>query len=205
MVINIKLIGVVTLIYVTTVYAQCNKSIVGCANTSYTFQLDCRVIPDRDTVSIGDTIWVEINSPNTFIDLQSNQPINFSNANNLGTNMGFVKLINRSPIQLADAVDSFKFVLITGSEITSPIPHLEKDFLINDVNGMYVFKLGVIPKNSGTYRFNLGNPAGVYRNSNSCPKANFNMRLTQTNQHYYLYPGGAGVTPAGADYYFHVR
>jgi hypothetical protein len=202
---NIKLITVAAFIYATTVYSSCKKHILGCAESNYSFILNAKIFPDRDTVNINDTIWVEINSPDVFTDQISNQTVNFNDAYNLGTDMGFGKLINVSPVQKAYAVNDFNFVLLEGKEITSPNPELIKEFLFPDINGRYKFKLGVIPKSSGSYSFNLGNAVHVYRNGNSCPKADFQMQLIQTNQHYYLYPGGSGVTPAGSDYYFYVK
>lgn len=205
MAINIKKIAVLVIIYSSTVYSTCKKSILGCASSTYSFEIDARIYPDKDTVQVGDTIWVEINSPDVFTDQISNQQINFSNANNLGTDMGFVKLINPSPIQLADAVSLFHFTLLFGIEEKSNDTALIKNFLIKEKNNRYQFKLGITPKDTGTFRFNLGNFVGVYRNGNSCPKADFFTKLVETNQHYYLYPGGSGVTPTGADYYFYVR
>jgi hypothetical protein len=202
---SIKIFAVVAFIYATTVYSACKKRIFGCTESSYSFVLNAKIYPDWDTVNTGDIIWVEIDSPTTFTDQGSNQPINFSNANNLGTDMGFIKLINISPIQFAYAVNDFTYILVWGTEIASPNTQLIKEYLIPDINGRYKFRLGIIPKNSGTYSFNLGNAVQVYRNGNSCPKADFSMKLVQTNQHYYLHPGGSGVTPAGADYYFYVR
>ncbi|MGH2564038.1 MAG: hypothetical protein ACRDE5_05980, partial [Ginsengibacter sp.] len=98
------------------------------------------------------------------------------------------------------------FILISCTEVPSVNPQLLKEYLFQESGGTYIFKLGVIPENSGTFRFNLENAANVIRKGNSCPKASFNYLLKNTtNQHYYLYPGGSGVIPAGADYYFYVR
>lgn len=205
MAINPKLLSVVTIIFVTTVYATCHKKILGCSESSYTFQLDAKVWPDRDTISVNDTVWVEINLGDNFIDIRSNKSVDFSNANNLGIDMGFVKLISNSPVQFVGTVSTLNYILLNGTELTSANPQLLKEFLIKDINGRYIFKLGVIPKSSGIYSFNLSNSIGVYRIGNPCPKADFNTRLIQTNQHYYLHPNGAGVTPTGADYYFYVK
>lgn len=201
---NMKLIAVVACLYATTVYSSC-KNILGCPVSTYSFFLTAKVFPDRDSINVGDTIWVEINSPDVFTDQISRQQITFNDSKNLGTDMGFVKLVSASPIQLAYAVNDFNFVLVIGTETTSSSPQLIKNYLIPDITGSYRFKLGIIPKNSGTYTFNLGNAPGVYRDGNPCPKADFQMQLVETDQHYYLYPGGNGVTPTGADYYFYVR
>jgi len=205
MVTNLKLLIAMAFAYTLTVSGSCNKSIFGCTESSYSFILIAKVFPDKDTINTGDTVWVEVDSPTEFIDQNSNQQVNFSGANNLGTNMGFVKLTNISPIELSYAVNDFSYVLISGKEASSANPLLIKDYLLSEIDQRYKFKVGIIPKLPGTYRFNLGNPVYVYRNGKSCPKADFNMQLVQTNQHYYLYPGGSGVTPAGADYFFYVR
>ncbi len=198
-------IGLLLLISGSSVFMTCNKIGLGCANSTYSFEIDARVYPDNDTVTIGDTIWIEINSSDTFTDQKTNEQVDFSNANNLGTDMGFDKLVNSSPIELEGAVDSFNFVLISGIEETSRNPSLIKNYLIIDNNNRYHFKLAIVPKSSGTFSFNLGNFTGVYRNDDPCPKADFYTKLIETNQHYYLYPGGSGVSPTGADYYFYVR
>lgn len=179
--------------------------LVGCPESLYHFQINAQILPDKDTVKIGDTIWVEINSPTIFNDQTTNEEINFSNATNLGFDMGFVKLINSSPIQLADAVNNFKFILTDGTETSSPNPLLIREYRVKEYNKQYMFKLGIVPKDTGIYSFNLGNPTGVSRSKKPCPRADFYMRLVQTNQHYYLYPGGDTVQPAGADYYFYVK
>ena len=202
---NVKLYAALAIIFTSTVYGTCGKDIIGCADSSYSFAVDAKVYPDKDSINIGDTIWVEINTSTNLVD-QDSKTIDFSHANNLATNMGFVKLANVSPIQLDDAVNDFTYVVTSGTEIPSANSKLLKLFLLKESGGRYLFQLGIIPKVSGTFRFNLGNADGVYRNGNSCPKAAFNYQLfNTTNQHYYLYPGGSSVTPAGADYYFYVR
>lgn len=201
---NIKFYIVVVVLSITTIYTTCHKPLLGC-ESSYSFILNAKVYPDKDTIAIGDTIWVEVNSSDTFTDLISNTQVKFDNAENLATAMGFSKLINTNPIQLGDAVNDFQFNLLIGQEMVSAMPQRVKNYLVSYNSGSYKFKLAVIPKNTGTYRFNLGNAANVSRRGEPCPKANFNTQLVQTNQHYYLYPGSNGSTPGGTDYFFYVK
>lgn len=205
MVTNIKIITLLLFIYTITAFSTCKKNILGCTESSIFFNVDTKVYPDKDSINIGDTIYVEVNIPTTIAD-QNNNQVNYSNANNLGTVIGFVKLTNVSPIKLDDAVADFSYSLIAGKEIQSSNAQLLKEYLFEESNGRYLFKLIIIPKSSGTFSFNLGNATNVIREGNSCPKASFNFLLKNTtNQHYYLYPGGSGITPAGSDYYFYVR
>ena len=169
------------LMLITLIYEGCTPHLFGCADSIYNFERAAQVIPDKDTVKTGDTIWVEIDSPDTFLDQATNKQINFSNADNLGTAMAFDKLVNVAPIQLADAVKDFESLLMTGRELPTPNSQLFKEYLVLDINGSYEFKLGIIPKDTGTFRFNLSNSIHVYRNGKGCPKADFYMRLTQTN------------------------
>ena len=188
-----------------TIFSTCKKGGLGCVESSIFFNVDAKVYPDKDSVNIGDTIFVEVNIPTTLRD-QNNNEVDYSKASNLGTSMGFVKVVSDSPIVLNNAVPDFAFYLISGKEIQSPNLQLYKDYFFQQEGGRYLFRLAIIPKSSGTFSFNLENAGGVIRNGNPCPKASFNFLLKNTtNQHYYLYPGGSGVTPAGADYYFYVR
>lgn len=203
---KIKIIAVGILLYITTVFSTCKKGgIFGCGESTIYFNVDGKVYPDKDSINIGDTIFIEVNIPTTLID-KNNTSIDYSHASNLGTVMGFVKVVNASPIKLEDAVKDFYFILLSGREVASLKPQLLKEFLFQESRDHYLFSLAMIPKTSGTFSFNLENAANVMRNGKSCPKASFSFFLKNTtDQHYYLYPGGAGITPAGADYYFYVR
>jgi hypothetical protein len=202
---KILTIGILLFIAMTSTFSTCKKGGLGCVESSIVFNVDAKVYPDKDSINIGDTILVEVNIPTTLVD-QNNNNVDYSKARNLGTSMGFVKLTNISPIKLENAVQDFAFYLISGKEIPSPNIQLYKDYFFEESGGRYLFKLAIIPKSSGTFSFNLENATGVMRDGKSCPKAAFNFLLKNTtDQHYYLYPGGAGVSPAGADYYFYVR
>ncbi|HYM94524.1 MAG TPA: hypothetical protein VET23_10320 [Chitinophagaceae bacterium] len=197
-------------ISMATIFCTCKKGgLLGCPESSYSFEIDARVYPDKDSINIGDTIWAEINAADVFVDRYSNQQISFSNAANMGTNMGFQRLVSDSPTQVEGAVTKFKFLLVERTFVPNPHPAIEdtiiKNFIMKDINGKYLFRLAIIPQDTGTFRFNFGNFVGVYRNNQPCPKADFTTNIIHTNQHYYLFPGGTGIPPGGPDYAFYVK
>ncbi|MEO8944673.1 MAG: hypothetical protein ABI297_08735 [Ginsengibacter sp.] len=178
---------------------------MGCGQSNIFFTIDAKVYPDKDSINIGDTIYAEIDIPTTLKD-KNDDMVDYSKANNLGTDMGFLKLVNDSSVQVGDAVNDFGIQLISGKEVVSSNPLRLKEYSFEETGGRYIFKISIVPKSSGTFSFNFGNAANVIRNGNSCPKAEFSFLLRNTtDQHYYLFPSGSGVAPAGADYYFYVR
>lgn len=183
---------------------QCKKR-TGCANTVYNFEIGVKATPDMDSINIGDTIWFSIDAPDMLRDIQTNALINYSGVANLGSAIGIQKL-NGSTFSVK-AVSKFKFILLKGQNVqNSQDLELYKEYLFDDLNGMYQFKLGVSPTESGIYSFVFSNAANVYRKSDACTKAAFTINFTQTNQHYYLNPNfQGGSTPIGGDYYFKVK
>lgn len=206
---NLKLFIVLAVIYATTNCSTCKKGVLGsCTESQYSFEINPRYYPDTDTINIGDTIWAEFNVSDPFTDKLSGQLIDYSNADNLGFYLAFEELVSVNPIILSGVVSKFKYKLIAGLDVPNRLPISDtvlKSYKVKDINKKYWFKLGIIPQNSGTFTFFMANPAGVTRNGNPCPKADFTMKLIQTNQHYYLYPPAGGATPGGADYWFYVR
>lgn len=188
--------------------STCKKNILGCVVSEYSFQISPKYYPDKDTISIGDTLWFEFNSPDSFADNISGKVVNYANADNLGFYMGFAELVGTNPVQYDGVVSKFSFKLISGMQVPNRLPitdTIEKSFLIKDIGGRYWFKMGIVPNSIGTFRFNLGNPVGVTKNGNSCPKADFTMNITQTNQHYYMDPTGTAPPSGGPGYFFYVR
>jgi len=192
------------LMAIASINFQCKKRF-GCANTVYNFEIGVKAYPDYDSINIRDTIWFEINTPDTLRDIQSNELINYSGVENLGSVISIEKLDgNNFTIK---ALKKFEFILINGTEVSNTKdPDLFKEYLLKDSNGYYRFKLGIIPLEVGTFRLIFGNASNVYRKSDECTKAAFSISFRSTNQHYYLNPNFQGGSfPAGGDYYFYVK
>lgn len=199
-------IAILIIIGMATTFSKCQKGILGCANTVYSFQIGMRVYPDNSTVQIGDTIWFELDIPTNFTDIVSDKTINYSGAKNLGTIVGFVNYsIVNNPIS---AANSFYTILVKGTKVDNPQTDQIREYLFDEQNGRYLFKLGIVTKETGIYGIGVGNAQNVYRASDKCAKAFFNIILQDTHQHYYLNPNinssNSDTTKPSGTYYFKV-
>ena len=187
-----------------SVQFQCKKSI-GCAGSVYSFALELKAYPDHDSLRIGDTIWLEVDAPTSLTDLQTGREIDYSGAANLGSAISFQALSRETGQFTIDAVEKFNFLLVQRIEVENRSPNLYKGYNFAEVNGRYVFKLGLVPKEQGTFGLIFSNADNVYRKTDNCTKASFGLTFKNTNQHYYLNPNfQGGPTPVGGDYYFKV-
>jgi hypothetical protein len=199
-----KITRVTTLlfIYVVTIFATCKKN---CTENIYSFDMKLKAYPNLDSVNINDTIWVEIDEGTTLFDKISNTQKNFSGAGNLGTAIGFQEIIGTVP-QIKNVANDFNYKLINGVLLNNPYTELIREYQFIEINSRYLFKLGIIPKRQGIFRFIIGDAANVYSKTNNCSKASFSFNFVNTNQHYYLNPNfPGGPVPPGGDYYFKVK
>lgn len=170
-------------------YASCKKRI-NCNTLVYSFQTSIRAFPDLDSINIGDTIWIELTSSTNLSDGISGNTVDFSGAENFGTDINFYEFIggNFSNPGVLAAVDAFDYKLTTGTFIPdNHLPEQNKDYRFAEIGNEYRFKLGVIPKRKGTFSFSPGNASNVYTKKRPCDKANFLITFENTNQHLYFY------------------
>lgn len=199
-------VAILLITAMTTIFSTCKKGGLGCANTVYNFKIAGKIYPDKDSIHVGDTVWLELNVPTSFTDITSNQIVDFSEAGNLGSAIGFgeYSVIN-NPIP---AANSFIDVLVTGKEISNANTAQIREFLFEEKNNRYVFKLGIIPNENGIFGVGFSNAQNVYRNSDLCTKAFFKIILENTHQHYYLNPNinssNTDTTKPSGSYYFKV-
>lgn len=200
-----KLLPVATfiLLYVATVFATCKKP-RDCTQNNYAFELSAKVYPDLDSIRVGDTTWIEIDEPVTLQDVFTSASINYSGAINLGAIIGFQEIIGSTP-QIVSVANDFNFKLINGTEVGSSDTQLFREYQFAEKSNRFLFRLGIIPRRAGIFRFNLGSAANVYRANDQCSKASFSFNIKNSNQHFYLYPNGGGATSGGGTYYFKVK
>ncbi len=80
------------LIFYLGTWASCNKDF-DCRGTIYSFEAFYKAYPDKDSIKINDTIWIESNTPTQLKDLISNRMVDYSGAANLGTAIDYLEIL----------------------------------------------------------------------------------------------------------------
>ena len=181
------------------VYASCKRKI-NCNVIIYSFETNIESFPDLDSINIGDTIWIQLSCPTHLRDAISGNTIDYSGAENFGTDINFFEFTGGSFSDpgVTAAVSAFDYKLIYGVFIPdSHLPGQNRDYEFDEVGDKYLFKLGIIPKRKGVFSFSPGNATNVYTKKNKCDKASFLITFANTNQHLYFYEQNRpGYTPS---------
>jgi len=188
------------------IYATCKKN-SDCANTVYAFSSEIRAYPDVDSINIGDTVFLELNHPVFSRDINSGIEVNYKNAANFGTAIGFAEFISSNNTN-TEVASKFNYKLIWGMEQVRQDSIKFREFRFVEINQFYKFKLAIVPKFKGVFKLFVSNAANVYRLDDKCTKAGFVINFTNTNQHLYLnqvsFPGVI-PPPGGGIYLFKVK
>jgi len=177
-------VAILFIIASATIFSTCKKGGLGCANAVYNFKIPENILPNKDSIQTGDTLFLNISTPSTLLDLQTGNVVNYSNTENLGN---VVTLLRFSSMNTAiGAINNFNFALVKGREVNAADPLSQKDVLFAEDNTSYVFSLAIIARDTGRYALTIGDAANVYRKNDRCTKANFIINFSQTNQHFYL-------------------
>lgn len=199
-------IAILFIIATATTFSKCQKGGLGCARTVYNFQMEIQAYPDNSSIKIDDTLWLEINAPTSLPDITKGKTVDYSGSKNLGTAIGFGQFFGKDSIK--DAANLFEYKLINGREVNNPFTTKIREYLFDEQNGRYIFKLGIIPKEKGIFGIGFSNAANVFRKTDNCTKANFEMDFANTVQHFYLNPNinssNTDTTRPSASYFFKV-
>jgi hypothetical protein len=193
----------------TTIFFQqcsCNKTGLDCAQVKYSFDLPVKAYPDKDSISINDTIWLEINESAYFKDKGSGQVIDYSGAENLGTALAFGEYNKDLESWTNESPSSFDLILKEDVGKLVNQTSIDVEYIFSENNKRYKFLLGVVPKKKGLFSLLFSNSNNTYRKADKCTKASFDIYFANTNQHYPLNPFYIpGTNPLGGDYYFVVK
>jgi hypothetical protein len=177
------LIVSITFLIVIIVISGCPKP---CIESNYSFAVHSQIIPDSDSIKVGDTIFLSSSFPTILTDQSTGQVIDYNNSIDLGSTLGLVELV-KGIYPGIDAVNDFDYISISGmayNDKSIASPNKFQQLKYEQINGNYELKIGVIPKKNGTYYLGLGDGLSNGRNKNkSCEKASFNITFKNTNQH----------------------
>ena len=183
---EIKVIRAIVLLIIITscTFSTCKKGGLNCASTVYFFQIDETVTPDKDSLRIGDTLYLEVNTPSKLMDEKRGTSIDYNNTANLGNVVTLLQFLDSNTT--SGAINNFTLFLLKGEKVNSVDPSSQQQVLFTEENGNYVFKLALIPKDTGRYVLTISNAANVYRKNDECTKASFEIDFHSTNQHFYF-------------------
>ncbi len=191
---ELKVLGILSVIYLITIFSTCRKGIICDPDPSYNFSISAKIYPDNDSISLNDTIVIDLKEPTLLTDQNSGSKIDFSKAANLGFAVAFGELLGDS--KESDALNSFDLLIVKGIATGSSFdPDRSIEYLFTEENGYYVFKLEIIAKKKGIFRIGVSNANNVYTSENPCDKASFKITIKEANQHLYFNQWNYGVTP----------
>ena len=161
-----------------------------CTEANYIFAVNSQIIPDLDSVRIGDTIYLTSTFPSSLKDQIGGAIVDYSHAKNLNSTLGIGEFVNGEKIP-NNAVFNFDYVSIKGrvyNDKNIPNPDGTQQLIYQEINGNYELKIGLIPKIKGIYGLGIGDGVSTGRsNAKSCERATFSISLNSTNQHFDIY------------------
>jgi hypothetical protein len=188
-----KIIFAVVL-FVFGFFNGCHKP---CNLPNYTFSVNDFFSPEKDSVNIGDTLWIRCIISKTQIDVNTQEQVNFYNAENLGFSL-VISDISRFDLKRG-AVDSFTYITLHGSIYTDSTSNSTavKQLSFEENNDSYLLEVGLIAKESGSYILTIPDNPYVYRKGMAkCGTANFLIVNRNTNKHLYLFENRWGKLSA---------
>ncbi len=181
---SFTLAALLFIIVITSIYSTCKKGGLGCANAIYSFKISENLTPDKDSILIGDTIFLKVNALTNLNDLQSGNLVDYSNVTNLGNVVTFLRFL--SPDKVQGAINNFKLIMLKGAKVNSVDPLSQQEVLFGEESGAYKLNLAIVAKDTGRFVITIGNSANVYRKNDNCTKANFTISFDGVDQHFYL-------------------
>ncbi len=171
-----------------------------CVEAVYSFSINASFLPERDSIRLGDTLYLTSSIPIQLRDVTSGDLVNYQNAKIAG-NLGIGKLSSgvKTPIE---AVDQFKYVSVQGqiyNDLSIPSPKGVQQTLYSQKANTYELTVGLIPLNEGVYVLGVGFPVGI-RGGHDCEKAGFSLKVTNGNRHLDFYEKVTGQPSNGIDY-----
>lgn len=161
-----------------------------CIEANYIFAVNSQIVPDLDSIGIGDTLYLTSSFSSSFKDQITGARVEYSHAKNLNSTLGIGEFVTGEVIP-NDAVINFDYVSVKGkiyNDRNVPNPAGTQQLIYQEINGNFELKIGLIPKIKGIYGLGISDGLSTGRsNVKTCEKATFNISLNNTDQHFYIY------------------
>ncbi|NJO03797.1 MAG: hypothetical protein HC880_20935 [Bacteroidia bacterium] len=119
-----------------------------CIDPVYTFGISGQFSPEKDSIRVGDTLFLNFRFSTNLRDLQSGQMIDYSKAENLAATLRVTEFIKGETLAKG-AVNAFLYHNVTGSIYNNAsVPNAEtvQQLRFVEANGFYHLEVGLIPK-----------------------------------------------------------
>jgi hypothetical protein len=164
------------------VICGCHKP---CNEPDYNFSVFEAFSPERDSMNIRDTLFLNCEIPKMEKDINTGKVIDFSNLGNLGDNL-VISDISKFRDAKREAADSFLYINIYGKIYSDN--NGAKQFQFMETDSSYRLKVGLILLKSGSYVFTIPDAIGVYRNGHvKCGVGNYAVLNSNMKKHLYLF------------------
>ena len=148
-------------------FATCKKNKSECIGNAYKLKETWNVLPQKDSINIGDTLIFSSIFSNRPFDFNSNTNVDLSGDALIGT--PFDLRIVKGLSDLRPAIDSFSLFLLEGRYKNNDLkPSQIKDIFWTELNSQYKIKIGIIARKKGDYIITIPDAIGRLNKSNEC-------------------------------------
>ena len=155
-----------------------------CHEPDYNFSITDSFFPEKDSINVGDTLFLICVIPKMETDTSTKIIINFSNLGNLGNDL-VISDISKFNVQ-RNAADSFSYFDVHGKIYSDQ--YNAKQLSWEETDSTYSLKVGLIALRPGLYILTLPDAPGIYRKGHiKCGIGNFEILNSNVNKHLYLF------------------
>ena len=197
----IIILGICSLFVLSLAMFSCVKP---CLEADHDFSVSESFLPEKDSIRIGDSLFITCIIPKIEKDRYTQVIINFSGANNIGDHL-VISDISKFNTQ-RDASDSFSYFKIQGNIYSDQYGVKQLSFA--EIDTAYQLQVGLIAQKRGLYIFTIPDMPGVYRNGQAkCGRGNFQILNANVNKHLYLFENlwGPIISPYDAAHSYCVK
>ncbi|MFY8004856.1 MAG: hypothetical protein ACOVNR_08425 [Chitinophagaceae bacterium] len=174
--------------------AKCNKngSRPCYMSTPYNFKVTSTFSPQKETYSLGDTIYLTSSFPKILTNTTSGQQVDYSNSLGVGGNLNFGKMDSLTQ-DFSNARNKFSVNVSIGSiEYVDPT---WTNILWKENDNNYEFKASIVLLEKGLFILAIPDLGSQGLRGKNCTNANFGMTVANSNKNLNLFYNAIGYSP----------